>query len=267
MAKVVKLDLDGIEFYSVLATGESGMSQSGLARIVSTPRQTVEDLLKDLVAGNSRSKCLQPFLSKDLWLPENGSANAKIVKDEVCAAVIEHYAFEARKTTDAALQVYRRFAARGIRGWIQEITGWQDERKRYVVNALVSESYTAWQKRFEDNFFEEAYRITGWKRTKSGHPPCMGKFIKKTIYEYLPNGTVEKLEEVNPRLKSGRRRKHHQHCKELGLSVLGHQKSAVLAVMRLSPNNNVDAFQRNLLRASGGQIQLELPFFKEMDLA
>ena len=265
MSKVVKSDLQGIEFYTVLATGESGMSQSGLARVVDTPRQTVEDLLKDLVAGKSRSKCLESLCCKELWLTENGISNAKIVKDEVCAAVIEYYAFEARKTTKAAIEVYRRFAARGVRSWIQEITGWEDERKRYIVKALVSEEYTKWQKRFEDEFFEEAYRINGWNRTSSGHPSCMGRFIKKTVYNHLPDGTTEKLEQVNPRTEKGRKRKHHQHLKNLGLNVLGTHKSAVLAVMRLSPNDNPSRFQQNLQKALGSQIQLELPFLSDLD--
>lgn len=265
MSRVVKSDLEGIEFYTVLATGESGMSQSGLARVVNTPRQTVENLLQDLVAGNSRSKCLEAFIGKKLWLLENGLSNAKIVKDDVCAAVIEHYAFEARKTTQTAIDVYRRFAARGVRGWIQEITGWEDERKRYIVKALVSQEYTKWQKRFEDEFFEEAYRINGWQKTSSGHPSCMGRFIKKTVYNHLPEGTTEKLEQVNPRTDKGRKRKHHQHLKGLGLNVLGTHKSAVLAVMRLSPDSNPTRFEQNLQKALGSQIQLELPFLIDLD--
>lgn len=265
MPKVVKSDRDGIEFYTVLATGESGMSQSGLARVVDTPRKTVEDLLQDLVGGKSRSKCLGAFTGKDLWLAENGLKNAKIVRDEVCASIIEYYAFEARKTTQAAFRVYRLFAARGVRSWIQEITGWQDERKRYIVKALVSDEYTRWQKRFDDDFFEEAYRINGWDRTSSGHPPCMGRFIKRSVYEHFPDGTLDRLEEVNPRSKKGRKRKHHQHLKDLGLDVLGSHKSVVLAVMRLSPTDNPRRFQENLQKALGNRIQLELPFLSEMD--
>jgi phage anti-repressor protein len=42
-----------------------------------------------------------------------------------------------------------------------------EEEKLYrdrVVNTVVNPGHAAWQKRFEDNFFEEAYRITGWQK-------------------------------------------------------------------------------------------------------
>lgn len=55
-------------------------------------------------------------------------------------------------------------------------------RKERVLKAVINESHTIWEKRFEDDFFEEAYRITGWKKPKKGHPPCMGQLINETIY-------------------------------------------------------------------------------------
>lgn len=115
---------ESVEFFTVNKTGESGMSESGLARLVDTPRKTVSDLLQDLAGGNPRSESLKHLSGKDLWLAERGEDNAKIVKDAVCASVIEYYAFDARKTTDAARFAYRKFAQEGIRSWIQGITGW-----------------------------------------------------------------------------------------------------------------------------------------------
>lgn len=142
-----------------------------------------------------------------------------------------------------------------------------EEEKKYcknrIVKALVSESHSSWQKRFEDQFFEEAYRITGWTQPHKGHPPCMGGLIKDSVYEYFPDGVTDELNRVNPRKKCGRSRKHHQHLKQIGIGLLDSQKAAVYAVMRLSPDNNYSQFKQNLNKALGNSIQLELPFMED----
>jgi len=137
------------------------------------------------------------------------------------------------------------------------------DKKQHIVKALVSSDHTSWQKRFEDSFFDEAYRVTGWKPTKTGHPQVMGKFIKKNVYQHFPEGTTEELELVNPCVGKGRSRKHHQHLHPMGLNLLGGHQTAVLAVMRLSPDGDRKKFEKNLDKALGSQYQLELPFMNE----
>ena len=75
--------------------------------------------------------------------------------------------------------------------------------KDRIVKALVSESHTSWQKRFDDNFFKEAYRVTGWSQPDKGHPSCMGGLIKESVYEYFPDGVTDELNRVNPRKNVG----------------------------------------------------------------
>jgi phage anti-repressor protein len=138
------------------------------------------------------------------------------------------------------------------------------ERDR-VLRAVVSENYSRWEKRYENHFFDEAYRITGWERPERGHPPCMGKFINENVYDRFPEGTTAKLQHVNPKNSSGRRfRKHHQHLTQnVGLPILGYQKGITIAVMRLSPDGNPKRFSHNMNKACGGPIQIELPFMDE----
>ena len=145
----------------------------------------------------------------------------------------------------------------------RRITQEQKQQKHKVVAAIVNEEHTSWKKRFEDEFFNEAYRVTGWQPVKKGHPPCMGQFIRKNVYEFFPEGVTNRLNEVNPREDGRRKRKHHQHFKAPGLSFLDTQKAAVIAVMRLSPDNNPDKFGQNLNKALGNSVQLELPLFDE----
>ena len=140
-------------------------------------------------------------------------------------------------------------------------------QKQRVIKAVVQGQADPWEKRYEDEFFDEAYRITGWKRPSKGHAPCMGTFINKTVYDYFPEGVPERLRQVNPKNEKGRRlRKHHQHLTPtLGLPVLATQKAATIAVMRLSPSNNPKRFEENMIKACGSQIQIELPFMEDLN--
>lgn len=141
----------------------------------------------------------------------------------------------------------------------------QTKQKARVIRALVQDDADPWAKRFDDEYFDEAYRITGWKRPNKGHPACMGRLINETVYDYFPEGVPEHLRKLNPKNENGHRpRKHHQHLTPtLGLPVLASQKAATIAVMRLSPSNNPKRFKANMAKACGSQIQIELPFMDD----
>ena len=151
----------------------------------------------------------------------------------------------------------------------QRLQAEQKTQRQRVVRAIVSDQHSAWKKRFEDEFFEETYRITGWKRPSKGHPPCMGGFINKNVYDLFPEGVSERLREVNPKNENGNRpQRHHQHLtKNVGHPLLEYQKGITIAVMRLSPDNNKERFKQNMHRACGGSFQVELPFMDDDSLA
>jgi phage anti-repressor protein len=136
-----------------------------------------------------------------------------------------------------------------------------------VVKAVVQDDADPWVKRFEDEFFDEAYRVTGWNRPEKGHPACMGGFINTAVYDYFPDGVPERLRQVNPKNKEGiRLKKHHQHLTPLaGLPILGSQKAATIAVMRLSPSGDRKKFRSNMAKACGTQFQVELPFMDDLE--
>lgn len=267
---IIRKVIDGVEFYTDEMTGESGMSQSGIARLCDVDEGSVRNILKNLARNRALSECLKLFVGKDFSLGTASGAlqNAKIVRDEVCAAIVEYFAFEAEKVADRTRYrsqfAYRKFATKGVRAWIQEITGWESKRRERVVKAVVSDSHMPWKKKFEDDFFEEAYRVTGWQSPSIGHPPCMAQFINEAIYNYFPEGTQDRLNAVNPRVNGRRKRKHHQHLTpNLGTPILDSQKTAVMAVMRLSPSNNRAQFRQNMHKALGRVIQIELPFMED----
>jgi hypothetical protein len=123
---ILRVVEDGAEFFTVQATGKSGTSESGLARIVNVSQKAINYLLgDDPVRTKQRPECLKPFEKEGFHLELPGENNGKIVRADVSAVVIEYYAFESRHKTKEALFAYRKFAQMGIERWIQSITGWQ----------------------------------------------------------------------------------------------------------------------------------------------
>jgi hypothetical protein len=190
---ITRVERDGVEFFTIDATGESGMSESGLARLCGVAQQSINRLLHKSVtasppkkASNSSPGMGLPLTANDRQksksvttnppekssnsspdmglplatsdLPESlrslqgkkielalGSAykNVKIIRDDVCAGVIEYYALDSRQPTPEAKYALRQFTRLGIRSWIQGITGWQTERElpsRRVVRTPLSTS-------------------------------------------------------------------------------------------------------------------------------
>jgi hypothetical protein len=120
---------DGIEFFTIDATGEGGISESGLARLVGVSQKAINSLLgDDPVRTRQRPECLKPFEESGFHLELRGDNNSKLVRSEVAAVVIEYYAYDSSRKTKAALFAYRKFGKMGIERWIQGITGWVDPK-------------------------------------------------------------------------------------------------------------------------------------------
>jgi DNA-binding XRE family transcriptional regulator len=135
-----------VEFYTVELTGQSGMSQSGLALLAGVSRTALQDLEKTL-ATSAPSKYLESFVGKALTLATsepsidgNLIGNLKIYKSAYCASVLQHYADPEIVLTGLAKDerpIQKAIATRscftfmkmGIDSWIQNITGWDVRSK------------------------------------------------------------------------------------------------------------------------------------------
>jgi hypothetical protein len=131
---ILRVVQDEVEFFTHISNGACKMSESGMARICDITQQSMYEKIQTVLTGKLNSKCLKEFAGKDLSQQEtlkiNGlSVNLNLHPSNFCAAMIEHYAFESRHKTKAALFAYRKFARIGIEAWIQGITGWQPHRE------------------------------------------------------------------------------------------------------------------------------------------
>lgn len=149
----------------------------------------------------------------------------------------------------------RGLARVGIVALIDEATGYQYERDRNELHKLLavylSEERLAWAKRFPDEFYRQIYRLRKWP-WPSGvrRTPLLGKITNKIVYERLPNGVLEELQNRNPaKPGTGKRKwKHHQFLSEdIGQPDLRDHLLQLIAIMRIS--SSWPAFEINLKKA------------------
>ena len=127
---VLQTVIDSVEFYTVQATGESGLSQSGLAKLAGISRTPIATL-ETTLAQKAPAECLEAFVGIDLTLrlvddvliDSKAVGNLIIYKADFCSAALEYFGFE--KGKKEAMFSFRKFAKKGFVDWIQGINNWQ----------------------------------------------------------------------------------------------------------------------------------------------
>lgn len=133
--EIIRKEDSGVEFYTVSITGQSGMSQTGLALLAGVSRQSLIKL-EEVLVTRAPSESLKPFVGKQLTLVTTNpvidgkpQGNLKIYKSSFCAAVLRHYSgIEEQEKPSERPATYSlvKFAEIGIDRWIQDITGWTE---------------------------------------------------------------------------------------------------------------------------------------------
>jgi hypothetical protein len=138
----------------------------------------------------------------------------------------------------------RGLARVGIIALVDEATGYQEERDRdalhKILAAYIAEELMPWTRRFPDTFYQELFRLKGWKYSPPSvkRPREVGKLTAELVYQKLPPGVLDELRIKNPLIRSGyRRHKHHQFLTEsIGNVHLEKQLIAVTTLLRASPD-------------------------------
>ncbi len=130
----------------------------------------------------------------------------------------------------------------GIVALIDEATGHQDDRARdelqQHLDKFLKKEFAAWAKRFPDEFYQEMFRLKGWKwkGMKINRPQVVGTYTIDLVYSRLTPGMLEELETLNPINDHGlRHHRHHQHLThDIGHPALQQHLYAIIGMMRAS---------------------------------
>ena len=72
---------------------------------------------------------------------------------------------------------------------------------------MIRRELAAWVKKFPDEFFENIYRLKGWKWPGMGKNrySVVGKYIKDLVYSRMGPGVLQELESKSPKDEKGNR--------------------------------------------------------------
>lgn len=137
----------------------------------------------------------------------------------------------------------RGLATVGIIALVDEATGYQNQRDRNALQAIL-EAYlrhelAAWAKRFPEEFYRQIFRLRGWewRGMHVNRPQVVAAYTKDFVYARLAPGILTELEKRLPvDAETGRRKgKFHQMLTdEVGHPALAQHLHAVIGLMRVS---------------------------------
>jgi P63C domain len=160
----------------------------------------------------------------------------------------------------------------GIIALVDEATKYQEDRPRdelqKILAAYISPTLLPWTERFPLDFFKEMFRVYGWPwpYTEEDYPGPLGpryagKLVRQIIFENLPPGVLEKLDQLNPADSKWQRK---SRMSQLLSSEIGHphvEKLVAVATMLFRVSGNKDEFWRNYRKAfpkKGDQTELSV---------
>lgn len=175
----------------------------------------------DYLSAETRKKLAKPIRYNGGGIPARG-VDAELLP-EICDAFLA--AREAGSLTSesslrkaqSAERILRGLAKVGVVALIDEVTGFQFERKkdelRQLLEKYVSQEYRSWSRMFPSEFYQEIFRLKGKKLDAAkNNPQWVGNVTNNIIYDRILPGMRNRLCEVNPANEDGNRsRRHHQH--------------------------------------------------------
>lgn len=270
---------------AVLKNGKRVISQTGLFKAFDRPRKgekRQEGLPSIIGAAN-----LLPYVTEELrekgktihYFHTNGTIAAGYDAEFIpliCTLYLDANKAEPSVLVASQMKIVERaeillriLAKVGITGLIDEATGYQYDREKDALQALLSkyiaEEFLPWTSRFPREYYQEIFRLYGWKYDPLSlkRPQFIGKFTKEFVYNEMSPEILKELEIKNPTLENGRRRrKHHQHLtEEIGVPHLERHLTKLVTVMQLS--DSIDDFRDNFNRAFRRTNQLKLDMTSE----
>lgn len=198
---------NGIELFTVVATGESAVSERGLARMSGVPKSTVIRWFSDLTHPGVPD-WLKPLHSIDLHLAHEIKKRGKLIKPISAKAASKFLSLVARNLHNTeAFDTLDAIGEIGLTSFIQAKTGWlpkeyQSSKESRSLIDFILNNPKDWNLHFNSRWQKEACRATGW----AWQSRTMAWLIANYIYKPLGEDIYERLLSVNP----DRKVRHHQ---------------------------------------------------------
>ena len=134
----------------------------------------------------------------------------------------------------------RRLAHVNIIARIDEASNYQETHHSAALQDLLDRYLrpfaARWTKRFPEEFYQEIYRLRGWKwqGMSVNRPSITGHYTNEIVYARIADGLLDQLRLNNPKnVESEREHRHHQWLSDdFGVQELREHIVGVLAIMR-----------------------------------
>ncbi len=141
--------------------------------------------------------------------------------------------------------VMRALAHIGIVALVDEATGYQEIRPQDALQkyleAIISKELAVWVKKFPDEFYENIYKLRGWKWTgmSKNRYGVVAHYTRDLVYERMAPGLLKELERNTPKDDKGQRdNKLHQWLTgDIGDPMLASHLQSILTLQRLAIAN------------------------------
>jgi hypothetical protein len=186
------------------------------------------------------------------FIPPNGGNTADgyeaSILPDICAVLIEAHQLgvldkRLGRLAERAAVLQHGFATIGIIALVDEATGYQDVRQRdalaKILERFVAKELRPWVSTFPATFYEQIYRLNGWKYEEgAGRPGVIGHWTTNIVYKRLAPGVWQELSRVSMRSDNGRlKHKLFQRLTdEIGHPKLREHLAAVVMLMKYSPD-------------------------------
>jgi len=272
-----------------LADGRRLISQRGFMDIIDMRGrkdigQRIAGMLEDSALKNARINKLVLDTQNPVKFMTPNSIMAFGYEDRLiidfCRALLDQRRLKvlpayALQYADAAEKFISALAGVGIAALIDAATGFEKIRDKKALEALLDRylrhEFSAWAKRFPDEFYEQIFRLKGWswKGMKVNRPSCVGSYTNDLVYSRLEIGILEELQVRNPWLPEKKSREGYHHTlltEDFGVPALAQLLHTEITIMRgFGPGKwtNFKEFLDLTLPKKDKSVQLLMGFYED----
>ena len=139
----------------------------------------------------------------------------------------------------------RALAKTGMVALVDEATGYEKIRPQNALQEylalIIRQELAAWVKKFPDEFYENIYRLKGWRwpGMAKNRYSVVGHYTNNLVFERLAPGLLRELQSKTPKNEKGRRaNKLHQWLSDdVGDPLLAQHLHSIVVLQRLAIAN------------------------------
>ncbi len=177
-----------------------------------------------------------------------------------------------KKIAQKAKIIIRALAHVGIVALVDEATGYQSIRPKDALQSylelIIRKELAAWAKKFPDEFYENIYKLKGWKwpGMQKNRYSVVAHYTRDLVYERIAPGLLQELESKTPKDEKGRRKHKMQQwlTEDIGDPMLAQHLHSLVMFQRLALANGY-AWNRfvkmvdKVLPKKGANLELPFP--------